>query len=74
MAMEKGLLYSTLQQEDETCPSLGIGATALLSSIICEPSGIFVFLSSGTSPTIVCLSDSVNASLDKDLLPMKSYF
>ena len=39
MAMEKGLLYSTLQHDDETCPSLEIGVGALSFATIWEPSG-----------------------------------
>ena len=31
MAKEKGLLYSTLQQDAETCPSFGFGKEALPS-------------------------------------------
>ena len=74
MASEKGLLYSTLQHEAETCPNFGFGSFAFKSFTKCEPSGMLVFLSSGTTPTTFCLSSAIKAFLCKDLFPMKSFF
>ena len=74
IANEKGLLFSTLQQDEDMCPSFGFGSLAFLSTTRCDPSGMLVFLSIGTTPTIFCLFGCVNASLVKDLFPMKSFF
>ena len=61
IAKEKGLLYSTLQQEAEICPSFGFGKAALPSLTKCDPSGIIDFLSKGTTPTIFSLVGFINA-------------
>ena len=74
IAKEKGLLYSTLQQEDETCPNFSAGNLKFLSLTKCEPSGIDVFLSTGTIPTIFCLSGFIKSFFESDLFPMKSFF
>ena len=55
IANEKGLLCSTLQQEAETWPNFGMGNATFGSSTIYDPSGIEVFLSIGTMPTILSL-------------------
>jgi len=69
MAKENGLSYSTLQQDAEMYPNFGFGTGAFESLTKCEPSGILVFLSKGTTPTTFCLSSVVNAFLVKDLFP-----
>ena len=62
------------QQEDETCPNFSTGNLKFLSLTKCEPSGIEVFLSTGTRPIICSLLFSIKAFLFKDLLPIKSFF
>ena len=47
IAIENGLLYSTLQQDEDTCPNFGIGVGALSSATKCEPSGILLFYQLG---------------------------
>ena len=74
IANEKGLLYSTLQQDADTCPNFGFGNFVFASLTIYEPSGILVFLSKGTTPTIFSLLDEMKASFCMDLLPIKSFF
>ncbi len=56
------------------CPSFGLGSFAFASLTKYDPSGILVFLSSGTTPTTFCLSSAIKADLFKDLFPMKSFF
>tara|TARA_Y100000814_G_scaffold108308_1_gene76523 strand:- start:164 stop:364 length:201 start_codon:yes stop_codon:yes gene_type:complete len=59
IANEKGLSYSTLQHDADTCPNLGLGSFAFASLTKYDPSGILVFLSIGTTPTIFCLSGAI---------------
>ena len=49
IANEKGLSNSTLQQEAEIYPNLGSGNNACSFLIRYDPSGILVFLSTGTN-------------------------
>ena len=63
IAKENGLSYSTLQHDAEIYPNFGFGNGAFESLTKCDPSGILVFLSKGTTPTTFCLSSAVNASL-----------
>ena len=71
---EKGLSCSTLQHEADTCPNLGFGSFAFGSFTKYDPSGMLVFLSKGTTPTIFSLSGLTKAALLKDLFPIKSFF
>ena len=65
-----GMLYDKLPY---SLP-FGFGSGAFDSLTKCDPSGILVFLSKGTTPTTFCLSSAINASLVKDLFPIKSFF
>ena len=56
------------------CPNLGFGSLAFASFTKCDPSGILVFLSRGTTPTTFCLSSAIKADLFRDLFPIKSFF